>query len=129
MNRIAKDLMVRARQFRASQLEQMILTPGKASMIGAEKGRVKKNGISKLVSSHGSYRYVYAVNSVIVSGLQIMSRDGKSGIATNVYTEKEFRRKGYASKLLKAARKDFKDLDKSSDLSEDGKSWTKVNWK
>ena len=99
------------------------LAPG----IGIETGKPPKsgNGIARYQSKHGSTRYVLYVDGRAVSVLQVVSRDGKSALVANVYTDPEYRRQGLASVLLKRAERDFKSVShaKESMLSDDAKHW------
>lgn len=101
-----------------------LLAPvGQSKLIGQEKGKQKPEGVSRLDSPYGSTRYVYSEGGKAVSVLQVMRMpDGKARIA-NVYTVPEARRKGIASKLMEQARKDFKEVAHSDDLSVDGAAW------
>lgn len=101
-----------------------LLSPiNESTSIGPEKGKFVQNGISKFISQFGSHRYVYSVDGVPVSVLQVMSRDKKTGRVANVFTDQSARRKGYAAKLLSEAQKDFDSLEYSDDLSNDGAAW------
>lgn len=106
-------------------LSYLLLPKGQVPQIGLEKGRSKKNGIAKYKSPNGSYRYVLTVNNTIISALQIVSQDGIIGYVANVFTDKNFRRRGLARKLLDEAKKDFKGIEHSKHLSELGKLWIK----
>jgi ribosomal protein S18 acetylase RimI-like enzyme len=114
-----------ARRFLAG-LEVYLNEPGKVPGIGPEKGRKPPgDGISKFVSPHGSTRYVAYVGGAPVAALQVVSRDKKNAVIANVYTSPEARRQGWASKLLAAARKDFKSVGHAAeeDISDEGKKW------
>lgn len=106
-------------------LAQTLHRPGKHPAIGAERGKAKDNGIGKHVSPHGSTRYLYYENGRVVSGLQVMSRDGKQAKVANVYTHESHRRKGLAKQLLDRARKDFDHVEHADEqhLSEEGRQW------
>ena len=71
----------------------------------------------------GSYRYVAFDGTTPVSAIQIMSRDGREGIITNVYTAPTHRRHGWATRLLDIARRRFRVLEHSTDLSPAGAAW------
>ncbi len=103
-------------------LSYLLLPGGKAPQIGQEKGKALSNGISKYVSPHGSTRYVMYVKGTAVAALQVMSR-GSMSRAANVFVAKGYRRKGYASKILKRAKRDFKSIELSPDRSEAGGKW------
>lgn len=79
--------------------------------------------IRLLVSPSGSYRYVGLDHGRPVSALQIMSRDGIRGVIANVYTSPAFRRRGWAKKLLDAARGRFREVRHADDLSPAGAAW------
>ena len=79
--------------------------------------------IRLLISPHGSYRYVGLENGRPVSALQIMSRDGIRGTIENVYTTPAARRRGWAARLLEVARRRFREVRHSDDLSSAGKAW------
>ena len=93
---------------------------GQAANIGFEKGAVKKDGIAKFTSPNGSTRYVMMDGGEPVSALQIMSRDGKDGVISNVFTLPSNQKKGLASKLMGKAKKDFKSIKHSDELTEQG---------
>ena len=75
-----------------------------------------------------SYRFLWQLGDQIISGLQVVTHDGKNAQVARVYTLPEFRRKGYASSLLKRARCRFETLAPSTQLSPDGRAWTDANW-
>ncbi len=54
-----------------------------------------------------------------------MSVDGINGKIANAFTKKGHRGFGYASELLKQARKVIKNIEHSDDLSDDGKQFAK----
>jgi len=93
---------------------------GQTANIGFEKGAVKKDGIAKFTSPNGSTRYVMMDGGEPVSALQIMSRDGKDGVISNVFTLPSNQKKGFASKLMSKAKKDFKSIKHSDELTEQG---------
>jgi len=113
---------------RAASLEMTLSPPSEHPAIGPERGRAKANGIVKLTSPHGSYRYLYYEDGEPVSGLQIVSRDGKTGMVANVYTLATHRRRGLARELLKRARRDFRKVvpPEEQHISDDGKAWRDV---
>ena len=116
--------MLRQRSYLVEEtdLKYLLGDRGKIPHIGQEKGRKKKDGISKYVSPFGSYRYVYYLNGEAVSVLQVMAKEGIV-VAANVYTVGSVRRKGYASKLFKAAKKDFPFITLNKSRSSDGQAW------
>ena len=67
-------------------------------------------------STEGSYRYVAFDGDTPVSALQIMSQDGREGVIANVYTTPDYRRHGWATRLLDIARRRFRVLSHSTDL-------------
>src|SRR5690606_10592808 len=105
-------------------LADLLAPVGKSRMVGEhETGDAVADGVSKFINPEGSTRYVYSEGGKPLSVLQVMSRDGKSGHATNVYTLPAARRRGLASKLNEAAKQDYKDLQYSDDRSKDGEAW------
>ena len=83
--------------------------------------------IRLLISPSGSYRYVGLENGRPVSALQIMSRDGGiRGVILNVYTTPFARRRGWAARLLEVARRRFREVKHSDDLSPAGEAWKSV---
>jgi GNAT superfamily N-acetyltransferase len=88
---------------------------------GKEKGNDVHNGISKYVGEFGSYRYLYRLNGEPISVLQIVSRDGNTGVIAHVYTKPEYRKQNYARKLLDRSKIDFDNVEHSQHLTEDGK--------
>ncbi len=96
---------------------------GKSITIGSEKENKITDNISVYISNQGSYRFVYKYDGKIISGLQIMSKDGKRGVISNVYTLSKFRRKGIAGVLLKAAREIFNQVDHSESVTDLGKKF------
>ena len=106
-----------------ASMRDLLSAKGESKSVGEETGREVPNGVSTFMSPLGSTRYVYSENGERLAVLQVMSRDGKTGIATNVYTVPEARRKGYASKLMDAARRDFERIENSADVSPDGAAW------
>lgn len=100
---------------------------GESQSIGAETGRFKKDGISKLDAQFTpnenfiSRRYVKAEDGEIISFVQVTSTDGgKTATIANAATKDEHKRQGHASDLLAEARKDFESVEHSEDLSEEG---------
>lgn len=98
---------------------------GKCPLIGSESGDFKPIGISRFDSGYGSTRYVYSLDGEIVSALQIMKPTKGIAFIANVRTHTAHRRKHYATMLLKAALRDFKQIKQSDELSDDGKAWAK----
>lgn len=104
-------------------LVDLLAPVGKSKLIGTEKGKQKDDGVSRFDNDFGSTRYIFSEGGKPVSVLQVMrTSDGGARIA-NVYTSPEARRKGYASRLMDQARKDFKKVIHSDDLSVDGAAW------
>ena len=114
-----------SRYLRANGLEAYLAPRGEAPGIGPERGRVVADGISKYVSPHGSYRYVLNERGRAVAALQIVSRDGEHGKVANVYVLPEYRRRGFASKLLRRAERDFSTIEhaESSQRSDEAQAW------
>ena len=104
-------------------LIDLLAPAGKSAAIGQEKGEIKPNGISRLVSAYGSTRYVFSENGKPLSVLQIMSRDGEHGVIANVYTVPEARRRHLAFALITMAKRDFKTIEHNDDLTHDGAAW------
>ena len=125
---VAGDLAGKAgNAFKANQgaanmdaMLDLLKPKGQAASIGFEKGAVKKDGIAKFTSPNGSTRYVMMDGGEPVSALQIMSRDGKDGVISNVFTLPSNQKKGLASKLMSKAKKDFKSIKHSDELTEQG---------
>ena len=125
---VAGDLAGKAgKAFKANQgaanmdaMLDLLKPKGQAANIGFEMGSVKKNGIAKFTSPNGSTRYVMMDGGEPVSALQIMSRDGKDGVISNVFTLPSNQKKGLASKLMSKAKKDFKSIKHSDELTEQG---------
>jgi GNAT superfamily N-acetyltransferase len=109
-------------------LSSLLSEPGKYPLVGPEKGEKPDDGIATFRDPNGSHRYVYYVGGRPVSGLQVMSRDGKTGHVANAYTHPDFRRRGHAKALVERARMDFEKLTWSTDRSEVGEAFVrKVN--
>lgn len=79
--------------------------------------------IQLLISPYGSYRYVALEDGIPVSALQIMSHDGVRGVIANVYTTPSARRRGWAQGLLQVARRRFRKVQHSDDLTPAGAAW------
>lgn len=114
---------------KADPLSVYLGPPGSIPGIGAEEGKPPAggNGVAKYTSPHGSYRYVAYAATRPVSVLQVVSRDGKTATIANVFTAPEARRKGWASNLLRRARRDFHTVHHADDkhISAEGKAWRK----
>jgi GNAT superfamily N-acetyltransferase len=118
-----------------TQLTGLILPCGECPTIGPEKSKNLGGGVTLFFQSirtfnpsyrhkaGGSYRFTKSLDGVTVAGLQVMSRIGGEGIGAKVYCHPEWRRKGMASELLRAARGIFPVLDFSDDQSPDGQAW------
>lgn len=107
---------------------QDILAPaGVVPQIGPEK-TIYKGQITKLVSPHGSTRYLYLIDDQIVSALQIVSKGKKVGIVARVTTLPEYQRQGFATALLNQARKEFQQILPAEHLSDAGSNWTNKNF-
>lgn len=106
-----------------ASMRDLLLPVSESGSVGYETGRMVDDGISILKSPQGSTRYLYSEKGDPKAVLQIMSRDGKVGVATNVYTVEEARRRGLASKLLAAAKRDFGRIDNSDSITRDGAAW------
>ena len=103
-----------------SILDAVLAEPGQNPGIGAEKEKKITPEISILTSPYGSYRFIYRKGGKIVSGLQVVSRDGKHATTANVKTHPDFLRQGLARELLGVARKKFKSVDHSEHLTDLG---------
>lgn len=101
-------------------MRDLLAPKGESASIGEETGASVRNGIAAFKSPHGSTRYVTYLDGKPVSVLQVMSRDGKTGIATNAYTLPSARRQGLSAAMFKKARSDFDKIEYSEDLSSDG---------
>jgi len=118
--------MINFKQFveNETDLSHLLLGPGEDPRIGPEEAFPEKvqNGSVKYVSPHGSIRYLYFVDGIPVSALQIVTK-GKTAQIANVYTLPEFRKMGFAKKLLKRAKHGFEEIKHSKDLSTLGAIW------
>jgi len=110
-----------------------LLSPiGKYVNVGEERKMWKKGKIHTYQSMigpmpSGSFRFVYIEKGKIVSALQIMSRDMKTGNVANAFTTKEFRGKGIASKLVTFAKTKLKNITFGTDRSDDGERFVQRN--
>ncbi len=105
--RLSRDIQEYLDSPGSDPLAATILPPGdRRTGIGPEK--VSRRGdVWKCTSPHGSTRYLKHENGEIVSGLQVVSRDGREAMIANVYTRPEHRGRGLASILIDRARRDF----------------------
>lgn len=93
-----------------SALAVLLAPPGGVVFIGPEEGVPPKARETRvrLYSSvpPGSYRAVSILDGEIVAALQWMAKEGSRGWGTiaNMYTRKDHRRQGHASKLQQFAR-------------------------
>ena len=112
------------------QLSWLLADIGETPQIGDELEDWREGEISRYSSRHGSYRYVFAPDSLggqrIVSGLQLVSRDNGLARVANAYTHAGFRRRGYARRLLERSLKDFEILSLSNDRSPFGEAWAQA---
>lgn len=69
-----------------------------------------------------SYRFVMYVDNKAVSALQIMVGNG-TATAANVFTVKEYRRKGFSKIVFQEALKHFRHIQFSNNRSQDGKRY------
>jgi ribosomal protein S18 acetylase RimI-like enzyme len=106
-----------------SSMQDLLADVGHSQMMGAERGKLKPDGISRLKNEHGATRYVFTKDGMAVAALQIVSRDGVVGRIANVYTLPEARRNGLARRLLNVARRDYDTILHSDDLTQDGAAW------
>jgi GNAT superfamily N-acetyltransferase len=107
-------------------LAATLLPPGHRSLaVGRESGELCRDGVSRHDDPYGSTRYLYSEGGEVVSGLQVVSRDGVTALVANVYTRPDRRGRGLASELLARARHDFARVDHASeaDLSAAGRGW------
>ena len=79
--------------------------------------------VTMFMNPYGSYRYIAFDGTTPASVVQIMSRDGREGVIANVYTAPNYRRHGWATRLLDIARRRFRVLSHSTDLSPAGAAW------
>ncbi len=101
-----------------------LLNPkSKSIMIGNEKGNYNPNGISRFDSQHGSVRYIMSLDGIQIGVLQLLKLDKTTVRVANVFVEEKYRRRGIASLLFKQAKKDFKNVVQSDDLSDNGQAW------
>jgi hypothetical protein len=122
--------MVRATTGEANEIgmRDLLAPRGLSASTGKETGCTALRGISKYVNAFGSTRYIYSNQDAhAVAVLQVMSRDGKSGVITNAFTIKEERRRGIASKLIARARRDFESIEYSNSMSPDGAALVNAN--
>lgn len=113
----------------AYDLSDLLAPCGLLRSIGSENVFYEHDGIVVLEAFNKlSYRYKLYVDGRLCSVLQIVTRDGYHGKAARAFTLADCRRKGYASKLLKQALRDFKVIEAADDLSKDGAAFTKKNW-
>lgn len=108
-----------------------ILRPrGKFPGVGTEKSRKVQNGIARYVDPYGSSRYVWYSKGEPVAGLQVVSEryEENRAVIANVYTLPGYRRKGYATKLLARARKDFRVVEHAPERNrtEAGSAWARA---
>lgn len=100
-------------------MSDLLAPKGQSAAVGPETGQTLKDGIAKFENRLGSTRYVYMRGNQALAVLQVMSRDGSSGVIANIFTTPGNRRQGLMSTLLARAERDFK-LTPSADLSPDG---------
>ena len=98
----------------------------KTGMTGPEMEIVLFDNVILYQDDFGSNRFVYYVNNKPISVLQVMGFESPY-IVANVYTEKQYRRQGYAELLIKKAREVLgtiihAELEHQSVL---GKAWAK----
>lgn len=103
-----------------SAMMHLLASKAQCPYIGEENGKFIRDGISRFTSPSGSIRLLWSEKGIPLAALQVMSKDGKSGIAANAYTHPTARRRGLASKLFEAAFDSFVDLQFSHGLSFDG---------
>lgn len=101
-------------------LKTLLLKSGCNPLIGPEVRAILSENIELMESRDGSYRYIFQENGEILSGIQVMSRDGQNGVLVNAFTAPEARRRGLASKLIEAAKSRFSSLEYSEERSIDG---------
>jgi ribosomal protein S18 acetylase RimI-like enzyme len=89
-------------------LAATILPPSDPNTAIGPEQCVSRGDIKRCRSPHGSTRYLKYDDGNIVAGLQVVSRDSKEALIANVYTRPEYRRRGLASALIDAARRDFR---------------------
>ena len=106
-------------------LDYLLGPRGRVRAIGPEDGpeRPPRTGTARYASEHGSVRYVRYEEGVPVAALQLVTRDGRTAIAANVFTAPTHRRRRLAARLLKRARMDFEQIRFSDDRSDAGRAW------
>lgn len=109
----------------ADPLQALLAPPGENPTIGPETGEATADGIVRLDSPHGSTRYLLYVSCEPVSGLQVVSRDGRHATIANVFTVPAHRRQGLAAMLLATAKHDFETVTHSTALSREGALWSR----
>lgn len=75
----------------------------------------------KCFRSHGAERYIYYIDGLAVSGLELGVNNYAQMYVRNVYTLPEFRRQGYAKKIWAEAKLKHTTVFHSTNLSEDGR--------
>jgi len=119
--------MLNFKQFmEETDLSYLLAPPSTVLQIGKEKTVSETNdGICEYVSREGSYRYVYKIEGLAVSVLQVVSKEKGRAIMSNIYTLPEFRRHHLATKLYTHAKARFTTLDDPAQFSDLGQTWRK----
>lgn len=89
---------------------------------GREKLIKKYGNIEKYKGEFGSFRYLYRLNGIIIGAVQGVL---KPPTLSNIYVKSEYRRKGIATGLFNAAKKDIKGLKVSNDKTKMGMEFFK----
>ena len=104
-----------------ASLEDLLQPKGKYPGVGTEKGFDNKNGISVYLDEFGSQRYVLYENGVALCGMQVMVGRDKP-LISNIFTHPDSRRQGLAKLVYQRIKKDFPDVEFSTDRSELGEA-------
>ena len=114
----------------AHLLDRNVITIGREREVpiaprwqGGLRALTRNARATMLMSPHGSYRFVAFDGATPVSVLRISSKDGREGIVESVYTAPAYRRHGWATRLLDIARRRFRVLLHSVDLTPAGAAW------
>jgi GNAT superfamily N-acetyltransferase len=94
-------------------------SPTAIALSGKEKLMKTYGDIEKYKGEYDSFRYIVRDNGKIIAATKIMSK-GKLSVLSTIYVDSEYRSKGIASKMMAQAKKDFKNLQVDSHLTQDG---------
>ncbi len=105
----------------------LILGPkGSVPQIGPETGRPVTNGIAVYRGGRGSVRLILYHEKMPLSCLHVYKQGRGKAKVENVFTDPLWRRLGLAGKLMKYARKMFKTVVHSADLTPAGEKWSQA---